>query len=294
MQLLSHGLFHKEWTLLLMFSISLQFPYVFSMCRHYCSILYFCTIVVCSQYNCGVCVYVYFPFKRSVEKFTLEQKNFMYTKVGWKVMNGTYDIYDMALFTRVQHLFNSNIVAPLFITFCQMFERHRTPSACKFLLMFSIDRPIARISSSLLLYSRWLISDYRVNMVDVPESPIPSDAEVRESSGVTPCIVMKNYWVLYYHHHHHQCSSLQAQESSLQFCRWQVFHHKLRNQDCSFTRGWKGAVASRTPLSLSLAAEQTLKDLKRSQGHDHTPRGVFWKCEISKLSGLVTTSSMLN
>ena len=49
--------------------------------------------------------------------------------------------------------------------------------------------------------------------------------------------------------------SLQEQEPSLQFCRRQVFHHKLRNQDCSFTRDWICAVASvafRTPLSLSL------------------------------------------
>ena len=44
------------------------------------------------------------------------------------------------------------------------------------------------------------------------------------------------------HHHHHQrfCRragpSLQAQEPRLQFCRRQVFHRKLRNQGCSFTR----------------------------------------------------------
>ena len=39
--------------------------------------------------------------------------------------------------------------------------------------------------------------------------------------------------------------SLQTQEPMLQFCRRQVFHHKLRNQGCSFTRDWIGAVASR-------------------------------------------------
>ena len=62
--------------------------------------------------------------------------------------------------------------------------------------------------------------------------------------------------------------SLQAQEPRLQFCRSQVFHRKLRNQGCSFTRDLIGAVASRcfphpTPSS---AFEETLKDLKRSQG----------------------------
>ena len=63
--------------------------------------------------------------------------------------------------------------------------------------------------------------------------------------------------------------SLQAQEPRLQFCRRQVFHHKLRNEGCSFTRDWIGAVASRCfpHLTLSLASEQTLKDMKRSQGH---------------------------
>ena len=56
--------------------------------------------------------------------------------------------------------------------------------------------------------------------------------------------------------------SLQAQEPRLQFCRRQVFHHKLRNQGCSFTRDVIGAVASRFFLhaTLSLASEQTLKD----------------------------------
>ena len=65
--------------------------------------------------------------------------------------------------------------------------------------------------------------------------------------------------------------SIQAQEPRLQFCRRQVFHCKLRNQGCSFTRDLIGAVASRCfpfpTRSLSLASEQTLNDLKRSQGH---------------------------
>ena len=59
---------------------------------------------------------------------------------------------DMALFTGIQHLCTFNIVTPLFITFCQMFGRRRTPSERPSLLMFRIDRPIARISSSLVLY----------------------------------------------------------------------------------------------------------------------------------------------
>ena len=67
--------------------------------------------------------------------------------------------------------------------------------------------------------------------------------------------------------------SLQAEKPRMQFCRRQVFHRKLGNQGCSFTRNLIGAVASRCfpHPNLSLAFEQTLKDLKRSQGHQ---RGV--------------------
>ena len=63
--------------------------------------------------------------------------------------------------------------------------------------------------------------------------------------------------------------SLQAEKSRLQFCRRQFFHRKLRNQGCSFTRDLIGAVASRCfpHPTLSLASQQILKDLKRSQGH---------------------------
>ena len=58
--------------------------------------------------------------------------------------------------------------------------------------------------------------------------------------------------------------SLEAQESRQQLCRSQVFHRKLRNQGCSFTRDLGGAVASRCfpHPTLSSASEQTLKDLK--------------------------------
>ena len=49
----------------------------------------------------------------------------------------------------------------------------------------------------------------------------------------------------------------------------QVLNSTLGKQDCSFTRWWTGAAASRCfpHPTLPLASEQTLKDLKRSQGH---------------------------
>ena len=53
----------------------------------------------------------------------------------------------MALFTGIQHY-----LCALFIIFCQIFGRRRTPSARPSLLMFRINRPISRISSSLVLY----------------------------------------------------------------------------------------------------------------------------------------------
>ena len=62
---------------------------------------------------------------------------------------------------------------------------------------------------------------------------------------------------------------LQVEKPRLQFCRRQVFHRKLRNQGCSFTRDLIGVVAPRCFLhpTLYLASVQVLKDLKRSQGH---------------------------
>ena len=55
--------------------------------------------------------------------------------------------------------------------------------------------------------------------------------------------------------------SLQAEKPRLQFCRRQVFHSKLRNQGCTFTRDLICAVASRCfpHPTLSLAFEKTLK-----------------------------------
>ena len=59
--------------------------------------------------------------------------------------------------------------------------------------------------------------------------------------------------------------SLQAEKPRLQFCRRQIFHRKLRKRGCSFTRDLIGAVASRCfpHPTVSLASQQTLKDLKR-------------------------------
>ena len=67
--------------------------------------------------------------------------------------------------------------------------------------------------------------------------------------------------------------SLQAEKPRMQFCRRQVFHRKLRNQGCSFTRDLLCAVTSRCfPYpTLSLAYEQTLKD---PRGTNEEVRGV--------------------
>ena len=69
--------------------------------------------------------------------------------------------------------------------------------------------------------------------------------------------------------------SLQAQAPRLQFCRRQIFHRKLRNQGCSFTRDLIGAVASRCfphlSLSLSLSFFSICSDLKRSGKIPGTP-----------------------
>ena len=58
--------------------------------------------------------------------------------------------------------------------------------------------------------------------------------------------------------------SLQAEKPRLQFCRMQVFHRKLKNQACSFTRDLIGLVASRCfPHTHSLFSNWT--ELKRSE-----------------------------
>ena len=71
------------------------------------------------------------------------------------------------------------------------------------------------------------------------------------------------------------CSSLQAQEPRRQFCRRQIFHHKLRNRGSvlpemsrfgSFPLLCAHHSLSPPSLSLSFVYELTLKDLKRPQG----------------------------
>ena len=83
---------------------------------------------------------------------------------------------------------------------------------------------------------------------------------------------------------------LQARLPRLQFCRRQVFYRKLRNQCCSFTRDWIGAVPSRYfPHSiLSLASEQTLKDLKKSKGHQRVRRVDLASWALRTLSKFIT------
>ena len=81
---------------------------------------------------------------------------------------------------------------------------------------------------------------------------------------------------------------LQAQEPRLQFWRRQVFHCKLSNPGCSFTRDWIGVVASHCFLypTLSLVPEENLKHLKRFQGTNMEVRSVdlanwaLWTFEI--------------
>ena len=71
--------------------------------------------------------------------------------------------------------------------------------------------------------------------------------------------------------------SLHAEKPRLQFCRRQVFHFKLRNQGCSFTMDLIGEIASRCFLhhTLSLASEQTLKDLKRGTNEE------VWRVDLA-------------
>ena len=63
--------------------------------------------------------------------------------------------------------------------------------------------------------------------------------------------------------------SLQIQAPRLQFCPKAGLPLQTQEPRLQFYQGWIGAVASRCFLhpTLSLASERTLKDLKRSQGH---------------------------
>ena len=109
----------------------------------------------------------------------------------------------MALLTRVLHLCAVNIVAPSCITIFIVFGRRRTPSARSTSLKLRIYRPIERISSSLVLHRvpravltlakeiviAWIRISWLRRMFQ--NLPLPATQEVRDSSNVTPCIVMK-------------------------------------------------------------------------------------------------------
>ena len=111
---------------------------------------------------------------------------------------------------------------PLFITFLLMFGSHHKPSARPYLMMLRIDRPIARISSFLVLYfvPRMVVSlcrrdhncmdSYRVSTVDVPESPIASGPRGLWQQGCDSLHCHEECWVLY-----HQLSSFSPE--SMQF-----------------------------------------------------------------------------
>ena len=70
----------------------------------------------------------------------------------WIKSNGNSLIFSHGFIQRNTTFITFNIVAPLFITFYEMFGRRRTPSAPTSLLMFRIERPISRTSSSIVLY----------------------------------------------------------------------------------------------------------------------------------------------
>ena len=74
---------------------------------------------------------------------------------------------------------------------------------------------------------------------------------------------------------------LHAQEPRLQFCRRQVFHRKLGNQGCSYTRDWIGTVACRCFPHPYLFSIWT--DLKISEKITGAP--VLWWVEWIGLTG---------
>ena len=69
--------------------------------------------------------------------------------------------------------------------------------------------------------------------------------------------------------------SLHAEKSRLQFCRRQVFHRKLRNQVCSFTRDLMGAVTFRCfphpTLSLAWRMSRAFSHLTYVTAHSDSP-----------------------
>ena len=82
----------------------------------------------------------------------LLQKHSWFKYKDWMKSNGNSSIFLTWLYSQGHNIYVSSIqLPPLFITFCQMFGRHHTPSAPPSLFMFHIDCPITRISSSLIV-----------------------------------------------------------------------------------------------------------------------------------------------
>ena len=106
--------------------------------------------------------------------------NTMYYKVRCATIQGFDKKYwqklaisDIALFTVVQHVYTFNIVVPLFISFSQMCGRRRILSARISLLMFRTDRPIPRISSSIVLHRAPLSGSFFMTMQGVTPLLLP-------------------------------------------------------------------------------------------------------------------------
>ena len=90
--------------------------------------------------------------------------------------------------------------------------------------------------------------------------------------------------------------SLQAEKPRLQFCRRHIFHRKLRNRGCSFTRDLIAAVASRSfpHPTLSIASEQTLKDLKEPRDTNEEVRKVDLANWALRASSKFTTGVIIS
>ena len=88
----------------------------------------------------------------------------------------------------------------LFFTFCQMLGRRRTPSAQPSLLMFRIDRPIARISLSLVLYgslaavlSLWRSDRNRMDSGENDDTWWYGTPSIMTMQGVTPLLLSRTF-----------------------------------------------------------------------------------------------------
>ena len=143
-------------------------------------------------------------------------------------LNGISDISDMALFTGY-NIYVPSVYCrclPLFIKFCQMFERRHTPSAYSSLLMFRI----ARISFSCVVPgpSQWffhfgeeiVIAWTHIGWVWwlFQNLPLSEAQKVRDSSsGVTPCIVVKKCLLAV---HRRSASNREARSWTVLFSTW--------------------------------------------------------------------------